>query len=68
MPKVEKGIPIPTIGGSGEFPFAEMEIGDSFRVEVDQAKRVRSYVSEPSRVGKYSVVKYDGAYRCWRVA
>ncbi len=35
MYEIEKGIPIPKSHAKGLFPFQDMEIGDSFLVEVD---------------------------------
>lgn len=47
MVKIEKGIPLPT--AQSKYPFATMEIGDSFAVEIKSD-------AAPSRVSTYAHV------------
>lgn len=67
MYKVESGIPIP-----GMYPFASMNVGDSFELP-DPAKRttvavaVYRYAKEHGK--KFTIRKTPtGELRCWRVA
>jgi hypothetical protein len=78
--EVEKGVPIPKQRarreGGTKYPFAEMEVGDSFAVgfvseKVLTAIRQASvrFVKERHPDRKFSFRKLeDGSYRCWRVA
>jgi hypothetical protein len=76
--KVEKGIPIPE--KKPKYPFAEMEVGDSFRVDKVDAQKVRVasalYSSRKNQCAKFKIgvsirTKYETAtieeWRCWRV-
>lgn len=72
--KIEKGIPVPSNGTKGEFPFHEMDVGDSFLVPEGRKRSVSSaacYYSGPRGKGsgkKFAVLRQkDGSYRCWRL-
>ena len=70
MYKVEKGIERPSGNyGSTKYPFFTMKVGDSFGVPIEKKDSVYKCASSyGSRHGqKFSVRKFDGAYRCWRV-
>lgn len=63
---IDKGIPLPT-----KYPFAEMNVGDSFVVP---AKVNRSAVNVAAmRFGRKHGMKFtvrltkDGTLRCWRI-
>lgn len=64
--KVEKGIPMPV-----RYPFAEMEVGDSFEVP-ENVKRTAVSVSA-KRYGDKHGMKFtvrltpERKFRCWRV-
>ena len=73
--QIEKGIEIPsgnqrTKGGT-KYPFAEMEPGDSFVIEVADDKangRKSSVYTVAKRTGvKVKVAKVEGGLRVWRV-
>lgn len=72
--KIEKGIPIPkTRGRKNEYPFNEMEVGDSFFIDGDdkEASRVRVSFCQMKRRNKnfkkkFTVRKVEGGFRCWR--
>jgi hypothetical protein len=71
--KIERGIEIPDRArGKAKYPFAEMEVGDSFAFPVATLEKVRAACSwagtrsNPKR--KFSVRKHGSACRCWRVA
>ena len=77
--RVEKGIGVPTNSRGGtnrfvyRFPILEMDIGDSFQVPEGKTaySRVQSerQRAEKDRKGrKYTVRKYLGGHRCWRLA
>jgi hypothetical protein len=74
MACIEKGIALPARGRppSGRFPFAKMQIGDSFVVENADVPNVRVYAhlfGVKSGTMKFSVRKAEGGeYRCWRVS
>lgn len=68
--KIEKGVPIP--GSRAKYPFVEMEIGDSFFVEVgeDQRRITSQRISGSSQnygEKKFSVRTVKGGLRIWRV-
>lgn len=71
---IEKGISTPVINsgrGHPKYPFAVMEIGDSFALSREQVVLVRVSASQHSkRHGKRFTVTTDakGDYRCWRIA
>lgn len=69
--KVDKAIPMPKPWRKGKYPFREMEIGDSFAVTNEDRQRVAMAASlfslRNKKEFKFSVCKFEGAYRCWRV-
>lgn len=66
--KIEKGIPI--IGAVRvHYPFSEMDVGDSFQVTREHRHRVANAASVYKSCNpnvRFSVLKSDGAFRCWR--
>ncbi len=64
--KIEKNVPMGH--AKTTYPFADMEVGDSFRVEIDERKKAASAANmHGSRFNmKFSVRKHEGVYRCWR--
>ena len=69
--RVDKNIPVPKVGRSAVYPFADMSIGDSFPLgdkPLDSCRNAAvSYGHRHSM--KFTVRKTDdGSYRCWRVA
>ena len=56
---------------TGKYPWGRMEVGDSFAVEEEMARNVRSAGFSRSRSypGEKYVVRMDvnGEYRCWRI-
>lgn len=69
--KIEKGIPMPTGTKLPKYPWAEMEVGDSFVVPDDKVIRVRSAAQQwnSNHAEKFVVRKgFDDIYRCWRKA
>ena len=71
--KIEKGIKIPaTYGQYSKYPFGEMKVGDSFKIEsTSDAQSVRQaaiHHARRSKTGmKFSVRKFEDHHRCWRV-
>ena len=72
---IEKNVPMPlTVGqnfGETKYPFAEMEVGDSFALiksleTVRQAARNWSLSTGSSF--RFSLRKTPDGFRCWRVA
>ncbi len=63
--KIEQNIPVPK-----KYPFAQMQVGDSF-VIAENIKRTTVSVAA-IRYGKANGMKFttrkmpDGVYRCWR--
>ena len=73
--EVERGVPFPTQSlrvSKYRFPLGEMEIGDSFFVEVKTDHFLNSARSLISRYGKMVSRKFatrvvDGGFRVWRI-
>lgn len=65
--KIEKGIPVPR-----SYPFAEMQVGDSFAVP-ESLQRMTVTVAA-KRYGDKHGMKFtvrampDKSFRCWRIA
>jgi len=75
MFKIEKGIPVAQrITGKSKYPFAEMNIGDSFFVPCEEgmSKGTRSRLSIAAAKNKHimlcTVRKVAGGFRVWRIA
>lgn len=66
--KVEKDVPIPAGDNRSKYPFAELEIGDSFTVEKSKYSSLRNLASyRKNRYGETYVVKVEGEkVRVWR--
>ena len=75
---IEQGVPVPA--GRSRYPFADMEVGDSFFVGVDSketaTKRIQSVRAQAGRFAKENGVKFSvrsvvedevPGVRCWRV-
>lgn len=69
MFKIEKNVGLPA-GARASYPFAQMEVGDSFMApNVPPKTLYQSAFSHSRRHGKKFVVRAEGAgARCWRVA
>lgn len=69
--EIEKGIPVPRNVRKGNYPYSEMEVGDSFFVsnEVASAEAVRNSASLYGRkFGKrFTVSLCSGGVRVWRL-
>lgn len=72
---ISKNVPLPPRRNCAEFPWRNLQIGDSFFIPSDKAgingKRVymsasnlKRHMSEPVR---FSIRKVQGGYRAWRV-
>ena len=66
-PEIEKDQPIKR--SNGKYPFADMDIGDSFAVGPHELRTVRTYASVHNSGGKmrFSVRWTGHEYRCWRI-
>jgi hypothetical protein len=66
---IDKNIPRPNFGY--ELPFGQMEIGDSFLLPkgVSQAY-ARQLIAkfQKGKTARFSLLKTEDGYRCWRVA
>ncbi len=69
--KIEKGIAIPTTSYGSKYPFAEMEVGDSFLVSGTQANSVIYSMSKFANVNptkKFSSRREgENSRRVWRI-
>lgn len=69
---IRKGVaPPPGRGYAYKYPFADMEVGDSFTIEEDAVGSVRraAYTYTTRNRGIYRVRKgEDGLWACWRLA
>jgi len=71
MYKIEKGIALPQGKAKKQtiYPFAQMEVGDSFFVEGKTIANVSSSAVHHALKSekKFSVRKENGGVRCWRI-
>ncbi len=65
--KIDKNIPLPK--ARSQFPFHDMEIGDSFCVTEDKLRSTRTLANTfgGKLNRKFTVRKFEGGYRCWRI-
>lgn len=72
MIKIEKGIPIPKKERKSKYPLAEMQIGDSFLIDLDGKKSegTKTYICTSStKLGIKTIVReIPEGLRVWRVA
>ena len=64
---IERGVPVPRRPGKS-YPFAQMQVGDSFTVPATEVGRLRVYAS---RFGDYNGMQFSvqrASCRCWRIA
>lgn len=69
--KIEKNVPAPTKRGrTSDFPFAQMNTGDSFVVPASDAMRLQAATSYQHKVSerRFSVRREGENYRCWRMS
>lgn len=69
--EIEHGVKIPERGsGARKYPFPEMGIGDSFRVNDAVLGKVQAASFQYGKVHgvKFSVRKDGDGYRCWRIS
>ena len=67
MFKVDKGVPIPAIKKSPQYPWLDMEIGDSFWTDKPSAREAASIWGIKHDM-KFVTRKTEGGFRVWRVA
>lgn len=74
--KIDKGIPLSKINSGAGAPRSEMrmliesmEVGESFQVPKGFDVKVRGCINSVQLRSekKFSVRKYEGGYRCWRI-
>ena len=68
--KVEKGIPAPAPREVVEYPYDDMEVGDSFFVEGGTLNKL-CYQNRKAGIrldAKFTVRKVEGGVRVWRLA
>jgi len=73
MHEINKNVPIPPPsrgpGASSKYPFAKMEVGDSFLADVSPSKVSSSARAWAKRKGGRFVTRIEGDHvRVWRVA
>jgi hypothetical protein len=77
MIKIDKNVPIPAIGKQDKYPFAEMQIGDSFFLPCDSKNeyKIRGQVLHHAKLRlkttpdfAITTRKCDGGLRVWRVS
>ncbi len=67
MIEIEKGIPIPVVRHEDrKYPFAEMEVGDSFLADISPGAAFSGAKSVGIRVATRTIVK-GKTIRVWRV-
>ena len=74
--KIDKNIPYPDRGnpGTSKYPFKNMKVGESFFVGcTEDIEKIRSKLGGPCNyaflhgIGKFSVRKWEGGFRIWRL-
>lgn len=73
MTKIEKGVPLQNHQSKKKYPFAKMQIGDSFFFEelpeVESAQNAgKGYANRHNPGFKMTRRKVEGGYRLWRIA
>lgn len=71
--RIRKDIPVPTkeskAGRKPIYPFADLEVGDSFPIEEGKLLAARTAAWRQNKNGKlFRVDRHRNAWRCWRVA
>lgn len=68
MTEIESGVDIPLAHHSNKYSFGDMDVGDSFKVESEDAIRVRSAAHAYCKRYDMAFIvrKHEDAYRCWR--
>lgn len=65
--QIEKGIPIPGRGGSSKYPWADLQVGDSFLLSSDNAPSASSLSTGAKKAGiKIKVREVENGVRVWR--
>ena len=67
--KIEKDIPLPAHSGQ-KYPFAAMEIGDSFSVDWEKRHNLRQaafYYKQRNKRFNFKTARMNGKVRIWRV-
>ena len=65
---IDKDRPIPSKSSRCDYPFKEMEIGDSFRFSLKEIKRVRNFSHRYYKSMLFTVHKTsEVSGRCWRI-
>lgn len=68
MIKIDKGIPIPPSNTGSRYPFAHMEVGDSFFAETRQSKMTAAARNWGVRLKrKFVTRKESNGTRVWRI-
>lgn len=68
MYKIEKNIPYPVRGLKTKYPFAQMEIGDSFVATAHRNSVAVAAIRYGKKTGaRFTVSTHGGVVRCWRV-
>lgn len=69
MYAIEKGIPVPEFSKAPRFPYASLEVGDSFLVEgIKPTSVYGSNHRQNKKTGKKFIARIeDGGVRVWRV-
>ncbi len=74
MLKIDKDVPIPYARGRhSQYPFADMEVGDSFFVPTSPGRKVSASVNSwnrthPDKPFKFTCRTVEGGTRVWRIA
>lgn len=71
MIQIDKGVPLPpTHNTMRGYPFASMEVGDSFAVTHDKERSIRTIAARTGeKFGwRFAVRKFDHEVRVWRVS
>jgi hypothetical protein len=74
MIKIDKNVPIPAGGKKTKYPFAEMQVGDSFFLPCDgetERASVLTYAKNHRKTTPNFAIttrKVDGGLRVWRVS
>jgi len=69
--KIDKSVPIPLSRKHNNYPLDDLDVGHSFVIPGEQVQMLRMAVSQRHHRKqdghRYTVRKWEGGYRCWRV-
>ncbi len=68
--EIEKNVPVPEQGGRSQYPFADMQVGDSFFAEGKKPEQLQNAATHwrKKKGWKFAARKESNGARIWRVS